>query len=51
MRTPGFYWIKILEHWDWEVAEWDGQVWLRTGDDEVHIDEDVYIKDEEQIIK
>ena len=31
VREPGYYWVKPVENDNWEVAEWDGAGWWRTG--------------------
>lgn len=27
MRASGYYWVKVVAHREWRVAEWDGEWW------------------------
>lgn len=36
MREQGFYWVRLTEHDEWEVALWDGRFWSFVGTDNVY---------------
>lgn len=43
MRQSGFYWVKRLCGYDWEVAQWLNicKVWLIVGDSKVLFDDEM----------
>lgn len=39
-RTPGYYWVKIYAHDDFEIGEWGGASWLIFDNKDLWYDSD-----------
>lgn len=51
MREDGFYWIKHSPDAQWKVAEWNGEVWFVTFDDNFYYDNEFHEICEERLVK
>jgi hypothetical protein len=50
VREQGFYWIRLLDICEWEVAEWSSKVWWVTASDEPLQESDLAEIDEERLV-
>ena len=41
-REPGFYWIKRIPGWDWEVGRWTGEWWALIATTSVYVDTELF---------
>ena len=50
-RKPGYYWLKIYDHVDFEIGEWNGASWSIFDNRDLWYDSDFAEIDEQPIIR
>lgn len=51
MREPGYYWVKLAKHLDFQIAYFDGVSWAFTRDNRWRAESSIAEIDERRIVR